>query len=243
MISHLLELRNRLLRYLLVLFVAFALCFWQADALFDFLASPLRAALGPHPTMVFIAPHEAFFTYLRLSMFAAFTLTFPWLLAELWAFIVPGLYAHERRVFTPMLLLGGALFYAGAAFAYYGVFPFAFKFFFGFASDHIAAMPSLKESLTLFIRMLFAFGVAFEMPLGLLLLMHFGALTREKLAANRGYVVLIVFVAAAILTPPDVVTQIMLALPMWLLFELTLLLQRALERNRQHQTDAKDASA
>ncbi len=243
MISHLLELRNRLLRYLLVLFVAFALCFWQADALFDFLASPLRAALGPHPTMVFIAPHEAFFTYLRLSMFAAFTLTFPWLLAELWAFIVPGLYAHERRVFTPMLLLGGALFYAGAAFAYYGVFPFAFKFFFGFASDHIAAMPSLKESLTLFIRMLFAFGVAFEMPLGLLLLMHFGALTREKLAANRGYVVLIVFVAAAILTPPDVVTQIMLALPMWLLFELTLLLQRALERNRQHQADAKDASA
>ncbi len=245
MISHLIELRNRLLRYLLILFIAFAICFWQADALFDFLAAPLRAALGPHPTMVFIAPHEAFFTYLRLSMFAAFTLTFPWLLAELWAFIVPGLYAHERRIFTPMLLLGGALFYGGAAFAYLGVFPFAFKFFFGFATDHIAAMPSLKESLTLFIRMLFAFGVAFEMPLALLLLMHFGALTREKLAANRGYVVLIVFVAAAILTPPDVVTQIMLALPMWLLFELTLLLQRLLERNRRiaPSTDANDASA
>jgi len=245
LISHLIELRNRLLRYLLILFIAFALCFWQADALFDFLAAPLRAALGPHPTMVFIAPHEAFFTYLRLSMFAAFTITFPWLLAELWAFIVPGLYAHERRVFTPMLLLGGALFYGGAAFAYFGVFPFAFKFFFGFATDHIAAMPSLKESLTLFIRMLFAFGVAFEMPLALLLLMHFGLLTREKLAANRGYVVLIVFVAAAILTPPDVVTQIMLALPMWLLFELTLLLQRLLERNRRvaPSTDANDASA
>lgn len=241
MISHLIELRNRLLRYLLVLFVGFALCFWQADNLFDFLAWPLRAALGPHPTMVFIAPHEAFFTYLRLSMFAAFTLTFPWLLAELWAFIVPGLYVHERRVFTPMLLLGGALFYVGATFAYYGVFPFAFKFFFGFASDHIAAMPSLRESLTLFIRMLFAFGVAFEMPLGLLLLMHFGVLTRENLAANRGYVVLIVFVAAAILTPPDVVTQIMLALPMWLLFELTLLLQRLFERNRQQQADGSNA--
>ncbi len=242
MISHLLELRNRLLRWLLVLFVAFALCFWQADALFGFLSAPLRSALGTHPTMVFIAPHEAFFTYLRLSMFSAFALTFPWLLAELWAFIVPGLYAHEKRVFTPMLLLGGALFYGGAAFAYYGVFPFAFKFFFGFASDHVAAMPSLKESLTLFIRMLFAFGVAFEMPLGLLLLMHFGALTRERLAANRGYVVLIVFVAAAILTPPDVVTQIMLALPMWLLFELTLLLQGFLKRTRGQQPAASESN-
>ena len=236
MISHLIELRNRLLRYMLILIVSFMLCFWQADALFGLLSEPLREALGAHPTMVFIAPHEAFFTYLRVSMFFGFFITFPWLLAELWAFIVPGLYEKERRLFTPLLLVGGLLFYGGGFFAYFGVFPFAFKFFFGFASDQIAAMPSLKESLTLFMRMLFAFGVAFELPMALLLLMHFGVVTAQQLRENRGYVVLIVFVAAAILTPPDVITQAMLALPMWLLFELTLVARHFLDK--QHDLPA-----
>ena len=228
---------------MLILILAFALCFWQADTLFSWLSAPLRAALGAHPTMVFIAPHEAFFTYLRLSMFSAFFLTFPWLLAELWAFIVPGLYEQERRMFTPLLIMGGALFYGGGAFAYLGVFPFAFKFFFGFASDHITAMPSLKESLTLFMRMLFAFGLAFELPMALLLLMHFGAVTAEQLKSNRGYVILIVFVAAAVLTPPDVITQIMLALPMWLLFEFTLLIQHYLTRNKGDKSTSTNPDA
>lgn len=233
MISHLIELRNRLLRYMLILILALLLCFWQADMLFSWLSHPLREALGPHATMVFIAPHEAFFTYLRVSMFFSFFLTFPWLLAELWGFIVPGLYERERRLFTPLLLVGGLLFYAGGLFAYLGVFPFAFKFFFGFATDQIAAMPSMKDSLTLIMRMLFAFGLAFELPMVLLLLMHFGVVTLAQLKANRGYVILIVFIAAAVLTPPDVITQVMLALPMWLLFELSLLGRRFLE-NRHH---------
>jgi len=185
--------------------------------------------------MVFIAPQEAFFTYLRVSMFFGFFLTFPWLLAELWAFIVPGLYEQERRIFTPLLVVGGILFYGGGAFAYFGVFPFAFKFFFRFASDQITAMPSLKESMTLFMRMLFAFGLAFELPMALLLLMRFGVVTVEQLKANRGYVILIVFIAAAILTPPDVVTQVMLALPMLILFELTLISERYLFRNKKNE--------
>jgi len=230
MMSHLIELRNRLLRYMLILILSFVLCFWQADALFSWLSEPLRAALGEHPTMVFIAPHEAFFTYLRVSMFFGFFITFPWLLAELWGFIVPGLYEKERRMFTPLLVAGGILFYGGGFFAYFGVFPFAFKFFFGFATDQIAAMPSLKESLTLFMRMLFAFGLAFELPMALLLLMHFSIVTAQQLRDNRGYVILILFVAAAILTPPDVITQAMLALPMWILFELTLVTQGFMTR-------------
>ncbi|MDQ6951544.1 MAG: twin-arginine translocase subunit TatC [Mariprofundales bacterium] len=230
MISHLIELRTRLLRYMLILILAFVICFWQADVLFSWLSEPLRAALGPHTTMIFIAPHEAFFTYVRVAMFFGFFITFPWLLAELWGFIVPGLYDHERRLFTPLLLAGALLFYGGGLFAYLGVFPVAFKFFFGFASAQITAMPSLKESLTMFMRMLFAFGLAFELPMVLLLLMHFGVVTAETLKANRGYVVLIVFVAAAVLTPPDVITQIMLALPMWLLFELSLLCDGLLKK-------------
>ncbi len=232
MISHLVELRNRLLRYMLILILAFLLCFWQAGNLFSWLSEPLRAALGGHATMVFIAPQEAFFTYLRVSMFFGFFLTFPWLLAELWAFIVPGLYEQERRIFTPLLIAGGILFYGGGAFAYFGVFPFAFKFFFKFASDQITAMPSLKESMSLFMRMLFAFGLAFELPMALLLLMHFGIVTARQLKANRGYVILIVFIAAAILTPPDVVTQVMLALPMLVLFELTLISEHYLFRKK-----------
>jgi len=241
LIPHLIELRNRLLRYMLLLIVMFVLCYWQADVLFGWLSEPLRKALGGHHTMVFIAPHEAFFTYLRVAMFFAFFITFPWLLSEIWAFTVPGLYEHERSMFGPLFLAGGLLFYGGGLFAYFGVFPFAFKFFFSFSSGDIAAMPSLKESLTLFMRMLFAFGVAFEMPLALLLLMHFEVLTLEKLQANRGYVVLIVFAAAAILTPPDVVTQIMLALPMWLLFELTLVTYRLLQRRKKEAAQSSEA--
>jgi len=233
LIPHLIELRNRLLRYMLILILTLLICFWQADMLFAWLSHPLRDALGPHPVMIFTAPHEAFFTYLRVAMFFSFFFTFPWLLSELWAFIVPGLYEHERSLFTPLLLVGGLLFYGGGLFAYFGVFPFAFKFFFGFATDQITAMPSLKESLTLFMRMLFAFGLAFELPMVLLLLMHFGAVTAEQLKANRGYVVLIIFVLAAVLTPPDIITQIMLALPMVLLFELTLVGHRFLKKRAE----------
>lgn len=236
MITHLIELRNRLLRYMLLLFLALLVCFWQADILFAWLSHPLREALGPHMTMIFTAPHEAFFTYLRVAMFFSFFLTFPWLLAELWAFIVPGLYEHERRVFTPLLLVGALLFYGGGMFAYFGVFPFAFKFFFGFATDQITAMPSMKESLTLFMRMLFAFGIAFELPMVLLLLMNFGVITSEQLKANRGYVILVIFILAAVLTPPDIITQLMLALPMCLLFELTLVAQKFLQK-KKHTTE------
>lgn len=229
---------------MLILILAFVLCYWQAGMLFSWLAEPLRSALGRHGAMVFIAPQEAFFTYLRVAMFFGFFLTFPWLLSELWAFIVPGLYEHERRIFTPLLFTGGFLFYFGGIFAYFGVFPFAFKFFFGFASDQITAMPSLKESMTLFMRMLFAFGLAFELPMILLLLMHFGIVTAKQLKANRGYVILIVFIVAAILTPPDVVTQVMLALPMLLLFELALIIQHFLTRNKNaEETTDPDAPA
>lgn len=182
--------------------------------------------------MIYTAPHEAFFTYLRVGIFSSFFLTFPWLLAELWGFIVPGLYEREKRMFTPLLLAGGLLFYAGGLFAYFGVFPFAFKYFFSFATAEITAMPSLKESLTLFMRMLFAFGIAFEMPLVLLLLMHFDVITAKGLRANRGYVILVIFILAAVLTPPDVITQCMLALPMLLLFELTLLTESLLKKRK-----------
>ena len=242
MIPHLIELRNRLLRYMLILILTLLICFWQADMLFAWLSNPLRDALGPHPVMIFTAPHEAFFTYLRVAMFFSFFFTFPWLLSELWAFIVPGLYEHERSLFTPLLLIGGLLFYGGGLFAYFGVFPFAFKFFFGFATDQITAMPSLKESLTLFMRMLFAFGLAFELPMALLLLMHFGAVTAKQLKANRGYVVLIIFVLAAVLTPPDIITQVMLALPMVLLFELTLVGHRFLKKRAQDSEEETTSS-
>jgi sec-independent protein translocase protein TatC len=238
LLPHLIELRTRLLRYMLVLGLAVVLCTWQAGTLFSWLSHPLREALGPHATMIFTAPHEAFFTYLRVGVFFSFFLTFPWLLAELWGFIVPGLYERERRLFTPLLLAGGVLFYTGGLFAYLGVFPFAFKYFFSFASSEITAMPSLKESLTLFMRMLFAFGIAFEMPLVLLLLMHFDVITSKGLRANRGYVILVIFILAAILTPPDVITQFMLALPMCLLFELTLLAERMLKKRKAASEEA-----
>jgi sec-independent protein translocase protein TatC len=243
LIPHLIELRKRLLRYLLILFFAFGLCTWQSNLLFSLLSEPLRHALGPHPMLVYTAPHEAFVTYLRVGIFFSFFLTFPWLLTELWGFIVPGLYEHERRVFTPLLLIGGLLFYCGGLFAYFGVFPFAFKFFFSFNTGDITALPSLKESLTLLMRMLFAFGIAFELPMVLLLLMRFGVMTPEKLRANRGYVVLLIFIAGAILTPPDVMTQLMLSLPMWLLFELTLIGNRLLDRRKVNQAPTEHGEA
>ncbi len=231
MIEHLKELRARLLRWALVFFILFVLAFWQAERVFAWLAHPMVEALGAHGKLVFIAPHEAFFTYLRVAMFAAFFGSFPLLLAEIWGFVVPGLYAHERKWFTPLLFIGALLFYLGAAFAYFGVFPFAFRFFFGFATEGIAALPSLKESLSLMMRLLIAFGIAFEVPLALFVLVRFGVVSAEALARQRGYVVLALFVLAAVLTPPDVVTQFMLALPMWLLFELSLLAARIGRRN------------
>lgn len=235
LMEHLVELRGRLLRSVLVLAIAFGVCFYFADDILAFLARPLAEAFPPgQGRLVYTKLYEVFFVELKVALFAAFCVSFPVIANQLWAFVAPGLYAREKKAFLPFLIATPVLFTAGACLAYFVVMPTAFRFFLGFQGEAgglpIEALPSAGDYLSLVMQFILAFGISFLLPVLLLLLERAGIVSRASLAKVRRYVIVGVVAVAAIVTPPDPGSQLILAAPLYLLFEGSLLLMLILER-------------
>ncbi len=245
--GHLGELRVRLIRVFLIMFAAIGLCFVFAQPIFGFLVRPLAEAMGEGGTnrLIYTGLTEAFFTYMKVAFFAGAFLSFPVLLAELWRFIAPGLYRRERRAILPFLVATPLLFFAGGAMVYYVVLPLAWPFFLSFQSGaDVTALPvqleaRIGEYLDLVMTLIFAFGLCFQMPVLFALLGRAGIVKAKTLAAGRKYAVVAIFVCAAFLTPPDVISQILLALPMLALFELSLFIVGREEEDRHKEKDGQ----
>ncbi len=255
--EHLLELRKRLLYSVIFLLVGFIGAFVFAKPIFNFLAAPLSELLQaqfsnaenrPPPRMIFTALHEQFFTELRVAFFTGFAVAFPFIASQLWIFIAPGLYRQEKGAFLPFLLLTPVLFLAGAAFVYYIVLPAAWAFFAGFQQLGITGAlpielePKVNEYLTLVLRLIFAFGICFELPILLALLVRVGIASTDGLRRSRRYMIVLAFVVAAVLTPPDPLSQLGLAVPIILLYEASIIMISIMERLRRKRQAAADAA-
>ncbi len=230
LISHLLELRDRLVKAVASVFILFVPAFIFKDELFATLFQPLVANMKLGDQLIATSPMSGFMMPIKLAFFTALFAAMPWVLYQIWAFVAPGLYRKEKRFAIPVLVSSIVLFYAGIAFAYFVVFDMAFHFLMGVTPEQVANMQDINLVLTFVLTLFLAFGIAFEVPVVVMLLVLTGMVSAEKIAASRGYVVIGVFVAAAVLTPPDPVSQIMMAIPMWLLFEAGLLMSRLLVR-------------
>lgn len=246
LLDHLIELRSRLLRAFMALAAAFAVCFWFADDIFGFLVRPLTAAFpAGEGKLIYTKLYEAFFVEIKVALFAAFFLAFPVIANQLWAFVAPGLYAKEKGAFLPFLIATPVLFTAGAALAYYVVMPTAFTWFLGFEGERgglkLEALPGTGDYLALVMQFILAFGISFLLPVLLMLLNRAGIVSRAQLVGARRYVIVAIFVVAAIATPPDVVSQLLLAAPLWLLFEGTLVLMRITEKRRARAAVEEEA--
>lgn len=232
LVAHLTELRDRLLRALLAVLVMFLCLFPFANDIYAFVSEPLRAILPAGATMIATEVASPFLTPFKLTLFTALFLVMPYVLYQAWSFIAPGMYRHEKRLAIPLLGSSIALFYLGAAFAYFVVFPLVFAFFTGVAPDGVAIMTDINSYLNFVLKLFFAFGIAFEIPIAAILMIWAGITTPEALAAKRPYIIVGCFVFGMLLTPPDVISQSLLAVPMWLLFELGVYFGRVTSRRR-----------
>ncbi|MCS0591159.1 twin-arginine translocase subunit TatC [Massilia norwichensis] len=225
-ISHLVELRDRLVKAVIgVALVCIALLAWPGPAMiYDFLAAPMLASLPVGAKMIATGVSAPFLVPMKVTLVLALILSLPWVFYQAWAFIAPGLYAHEKRLVLPLVISSSLLFIAGVAFCYFFVFGRVFHFIANFAPTSIAVMPDIENYLDFVISMCLAFGATFEVPVVVVILVRMGIVSVEKLRSFRPYIIVGAFVIAAIVTPPDVVSQLALAVPMWLLFELGLLL-------------------
>lgn len=225
-ISHLIELRNRLLRIVVGLVIVFIALFPFANKIYALLAAPLLSKLPAGGQMIATAVTTPFFVPMKVAMMAAFVLSLPHTLYQIWSFVAPGLYAHEKKFMIPIIVASSFLFLMGMSFAYFLVFPVVFGFIVGTAPQGVAVMTDIGNYLDFVITLFFAFGLAFEVPIAVVMAARFGWVTLRSLKEARGYVVVSAFVIAAVVTPPDVISQFMLALPMWLLYELGILVVR-----------------
>jgi sec-independent protein translocase protein TatC len=218
-IAHLIELRDRLIRALVAVLLAFLVLFPFSNTIYTYVAKPLMAQLPAGSTMIATEVATPFLTPFRLALVAAVFVAMPYLLFQLWSFVAPGLYRHEKRLAVPLLVSSIILFYVGVAFAYYIVFPLIFAFLIGTAPDGVAVMTDIAKYLDFVLALFFAFGLAFEIPIATVLVVVAGFVTPDQLIEKRPYVIVGAFVVGAFLTPPDVFSQTLLAVPMWLLFE------------------------
>lgn len=222
LISHLIELRDRLLRGILVVLLVAACLFPFANELYLLLSEPLMRHLPENSSMIATEVASPFLTPFKLTLTTAILLGMPMLLYQVWAFIAPGLYQNERSIVFPLMFASTLLFFLGILFAYFAVFPLMFAFFTQAAPEGVAVMTDIGSYLDFVLKLFFAFGLAFEVPIATLLLIWSGAATRQSLGAKRPYVVVVAFVIGMLLTPPDIISQTLLAVPIWLLFELGL---------------------
>lgn len=239
LLAHLVELRKRLMWSLLAILLAFGLCYAFAPEIYGFLVQPLADVTEGEPRrLIYTGLTEAFVTYIKLALWAGCFLAFPVIAAQIWMFVAPGLYKHERRAFLPFLVATPILFLLGAAMAYYFVFPMAWKFFLSFevgagpGSLPIQLEARVSEYLSLSMTIIFAFGLAFQLPIFLLLLTRIGLLSAAKLAKFRRYAIVLIFIVAAVITPPDVISQVSLAVPLMILYEISVLAARWVEKGR-----------
>lgn len=245
-ISHLIELRDRLLRIVIFLALIFAVIFPFANDVYNFLATPLLAHMPQGSSMIAVEVVSPFLTPLKMAMYASLMLGMPYLLYQIWAFVAPGLYHKEKRLAVPLLISSVVLFYAGVAFAYFVVFPLVFGFLINVAPEGVAVMTDINKYLDFVLALFFAFGLAFEVPVATIILIAMGITTAESLTKKRPYIIVSTFVVGMLLTPPDVISQIMLALPMWLLFEggiimSHILIKPANDNGHNEQADADES--
>ncbi len=233
LIEHLQELRVRLVRCFIAVGVGFLACYGFSQELFDYLQRPLLAVLPEHSTFIFTSLPEAFFTYIKLALVAGAFVTSPYLFYQTWRFIAPGLYDEERKLLVPVAFFSAFFFVTGALFGYFVVFPYAFGFFMSFGSDVIRPMPALSDYLGFTLKMLFAFGLVFELPLFIFFLARLGIVTPAQLAKVRKYAILGAFIVGAILTPPDVISQCLMAGPLILLYEIGIIVARMFGKRRK----------
>jgi sec-independent protein translocase protein TatC len=241
--EHLEELRRRLIICFVAVGIGFVISYFFAKQLFEILMQPLIQVMPPGERLIFTALPEAFFTYLKVALLAGIGLASPVIIYQFWRFIAPGLYQRERHAMLPIVLFSTFFFVGGALFGYFVVFPFGFKFFMGFASDQIRAMPSIREYLKFAAKLLFAFGVIFELPLFTFFLARLGLVNAELLRSKRKYSILLIFVFAAVLTPPDIVTQVLMAGPLLFLYELSIWIAKIFGRKPLDLEDEEEASA
>ncbi|GAB2780356.1 twin-arginine translocase subunit TatC [Halomonas shantousis] len=241
LIEHLIELRSRLMKAVIVVLVIFVGLYAFSNDIYRFVADPLMALLPAGSQMIATEVASPFLAPFKLTLVVAVFASIPFILHQAWAFIAPGLYEHEKLLALPLLASSIALFYGGAAFAYFVVFPLLFDFFVHTGPENIAIMTDINQYLNFVLKLFFAFGVAFEIPIATFLLIWTGASSVESLSKKRPYVILGCFVIGMLLTPPDVISQSLLAVPMWLLFEVGILFAR-LVRRRKH-TDGTDETA
>jgi sec-independent protein translocase protein TatC len=235
LISHLLELRDRLIKALMGVGLVFLPCMMYANDIFSYVSQPLQEKLPKGASLIATSVMSPFTTPFKLSFFIAAFITMPWILYQLWSFVAPGLYRHEKRFAVPLLVSAILLFYVGVLFAYFFVFPVMFAFFASTTPKGVSMMTDINSYLDFVLVMFFAFGAAFEVPVAVVLLVITGIVKLEKLRENRGYVLLGIFIFAAMLTPPDAVSQSILAVPMYLLYEGGLLMARVLQRMKSKE--------
>jgi len=224
--SHLEDLRKRIIISIIAVAVGFLASYYFAEDIFTFLVKPLKHEMPSESWLIFTGLSEAFVVYLKVSFFAGIFLASPVILWEIWCFVAPGLYDHEKKYIFPFVIFSTMLFAIGIIFCYFIVFPFSFKFFMGYSSDIIKPMPSIKEYLSFSFKMLLAFGVIFELPVFVLFLSKLGLINDRMLRNQRKFAIVGIFIVAAILTPPDVISQLMMAFPLIVLYEISILVAK-----------------
>ena len=240
-ISHLLELRDRLLRAVGAVLLLFLVAAQFANTLYEYLAAPLMSALPEGNTMISTEPHGPFFVPFKFAFAFATAVAMPYLLYQLWAFVAPGLYDSEKRLAVPLLISSSGLFYLGILFAYFIVFPVIFAFFTSTAPEGVAVMTDINAYLSFVLKLFFAFGLAFEVPVATVLMVRMGVTTTASLAAKRPYIIVGAFVVGMLLTPPDLFSQTMLAIPVWILFEAGLYVSKMIKpRESEDPSDISD---
>lgn len=240
MVSHLVELRNRLLRSLAAVIIVFLCLAPFAGDIYSLLAQPLLEKMPKGTTMIATEVASPFFAPFKLTFLVAIALSLPYLLYQAWSFVAPGMYKHERRIVLPLIVSGTVLFFAGMAFAYFIVFPTIFGFMISTAPQGVAVMTDIAKYLDFVLSLFLAFGLAFEVPVVTVALVYIGVVTPAQLAQSRRYVIVGCFVIGAIFTPPDVLSQFLLAVPMWMLFELGVVVARFVARDKESSVVAGD---
>lgn len=240
-LGHLNELRRRLFRIVIIVVLGFVAFYGVSEQLYAFLSAPLQACMPEGSKLIYTSPQGAFFTYMKVALVASLFGTSPFSFYQLWAFIAPGLYREEKKAVLPLAFFSSIFFLAGAAFCFFLVFPIAFQFFMGFATDTIVPMISVEEYLSFALKLLLAFGLVFEMPLFAYFLSRFGILTPDLMRRSRRYAILAIFIVAAILTPPDVFSQCLMAMPMLVLYEVSIYVSAmAYKKKEDKKSDDED---